>query len=94
MKRQYELMVLVRADVNTDDEKKGKELVATFAGDGVAIKELSSLGKKRLAYPIKKQQEAIYLVSTLEAGHLSVAELEKRAKLNEKILRFLLIAKQ
>lgn len=81
MKRQYELMVLAKTDAF--DVKK-------LLANGAIVKEVKNLGKKQLSYPIKKQTEGVYLLVNIEAESLAVGEIEKRVKLDENILRFLL----
>ncbi len=93
MIRAYELMVVVRSDVEGSD-KKHQEIVKKLLGDGVTIKEVKSLGKKQLAYPIKKQTEAVYLLADVEAEALKLDEINKRSKLDDEILRFLLTLKE
>lgn len=92
MMRAYELMVVLRPDFSLE-EKAIKDLVTKFIGDR-EIKELTVLGKKRLAYPIKKQTEGVYAVALVAGNPLKVVELEKQMKLGTDILRFLLIGKE
>lgn len=91
MKRVYELMVVLRPDFGVD-EKPIKTLVAKLIGER-ELKELTVLGKKRLAYPIKKQTEGVYAVATVAGDPLKVVELEKQMKIGTDILRYLLIKK-
>lgn len=103
MKRAYEMIVLVRpasperARGEPDfpkDTKAAETLIKKLIGDGVTIKELTPLGKKQLAYPIKKQTEAVYLLATIEADGLVVGEVEKQARLMPDVLRYLLTVKE
>ena len=91
MQSVYELMVVLRPDFGVD-EKPIKDLVAKFIGDR-ELKTLIVMGKKRLAYPIKKQVEGVYTVATFAGSPLKVVELEKQLKMGVDILRYLLIAK-
>lgn len=88
----YELMVLVAPQVDVTAEKAQKEFVEKLVGKAAEIKEISSLGKKQLAYPIHKQTEASYLVATL-SGTVKSADLDKKAKLIDEVLRVLLTIK-
>lgn len=89
----YELMVVVSATVDLTSEKAQKDLVVKLVGTNGTVKEVTSLGKKTLAYPIRKQTEATYLVAVLE-GTIKSGEIDKKSKLMDEILRFLLIAKE
>lgn len=92
MTRVYELMLVLRPDFGVED-KPIKDLVTKFIGDR-KLTELTVLGKKRLAYPIKKQNEAVYAVATISGSPLKVVDLEKQMKVGSDILRYLLIVKE
>ncbi len=89
----YELMVVVSSSVDLTGDKSQKDLVAKLVGENGKVKEVTSLGKKTLAYPIKKQEEATYLVAVVE-GTVKSADLDKKSKLMPEILRFLLTVKE
>ncbi len=88
-------MVLARPDFDGNDTKKATELIKKLVGDERAtIKDVTSLGKRQLAYPIQKLTEAVYLVATVEANSLTVGNLQKRAALGGDVVRFLLTVKE
>lgn len=89
----YELVVLVAPSVDMTEPKTQKELIAKLVGERGSVKEVTSLGKKELAYPIMKQTMATYLVAILE-GNVKSAELENKAKLMDDVLRLMLIVKE
>ncbi len=91
MQRVYEVMLVLRPDFGVE-EKPARELVQKLIGDR-EMKEFSMLGKKRLAYPIKKQNDAVYVVATIQGAPLKVATIENQMKMGPDILRYLLIAK-
>lgn len=81
----YELMVIAKAD-GADErvEKHLKDLAATEM-------KKQSLGKKQLAYPIKKVTEAEYFLWTFEAEGAAVNQLDNKLRLEQElILRHLL----
>lgn len=98
MQRVYELMVIFRPDFGLPagkagvDEKPIKDALSKFIGNRM-IKECTVLGKKQLAYPIKKQSEGIYALVTFAGAPINVVELEKQLKSGTDILRYLLISK-
>jgi len=92
MQRQYELMLVLRPDFGVE-EKLVRDLIEKLIGDR-KIKELTVMGKKRLAYPIKKQTEGVYVVVTLTGGAMDIGAFEKQTKLGTDVLRFLLIGKE
>lgn len=91
--RTYELMVVAKSDFPVDDEARRQTLVQAMVGDGVSISSIAVVGKKRLAYEIKKETEGVYLLATLTAQGIKSAEIEKRSNMNADVLRFLLMVK-
>ncbi len=98
MQRVYELMLVLRPDFGLPageagvEEKPVRDLVQKLVGDR-EVKELSLLGKKRLAYPIKKQTEGMYTMAKIAGAPVRVSDFENQMKMGTDILRFLLIAK-
>lgn len=92
MQRVYELMLVLRPDFGVE-EKQVRNLVEKIIGDR-KIKELTIMGKKRLAYPIKKQTEGVYVVVKIVGEPMNIGAFEKQIKLGTDVLRFLLIGKE
>jgi len=93
MIRTYELMVIAKSDFPTGDVKKARELVEKLV-KGATIQEVTVLGKKALAYPIKKQSEGVYILATLKGESLRSSQLQEETKLGTDIIRFQLISKE
>jgi small subunit ribosomal protein S6 len=89
----YELMLVLRPDGEVTD-KAARELIQKIAGDAATITDVVLLGKKQLAYPLKKLQEAFFVQAMLTAEGLKTADLEKRIQSMENVVRFLLIQKE
>lgn len=88
------MMLVLRPDFGVTEEKKIAELVKKTVGDEVSVKDLKIIGKKTLAYPIKKLNEGIYVLVNLSAEKFNVAQIQKQMNLGNDILRFLVTAKE
>ncbi len=88
----YELMMILDTKLSPDDvsvyTEQFTELITTLGGN---IIETNKWGKKRLAYPINKHTEGVYLVLNLNIPGGTVAELRKTLKSSEEIIRFILL---
>ncbi|MBI4064844.1 30S ribosomal protein S6 [Candidatus Gottesmanbacteria bacterium] len=92
--RSYELMLVLAPDSAIDSLEKQESLVKKLVGDvDIHIQEVTSLGKKQLAYPIQKHKDGIYILVQLEASSLNISVIEKQARLGTDVIRYLLIAK-
>lgn len=88
----YELMFIVRPDLEVT-EKKAQELVKKLLDKtGGVVKAVAVWGKRQLAYPIKKVSEGTYILATAE-GTIKSPDLEKEARMDTDIVRFMLIVK-
>jgi small subunit ribosomal protein S6 len=86
--RAYELMVIL--DPSLEERTVGPSLdkyLNVIRKDGGSVESVDIWGRRRMAYEIKKNQEGIYAVVTLNAEPDSVKELDRQLTLNESILR-------
>ena len=91
----YEIMFIVRADI---DEKATKDTVTAFEKvlKNMKAKIVSSkdMGQKKLAYPINKQQRGAYYLFNVEASAEAVKEFDRKARIDENILRHIVIREE
>ncbi|MDD5723037.1 MAG: 30S ribosomal protein S6 [Syntrophales bacterium] len=89
MLRRYETIFIVRADLESDATSS---LIDRYAGiiggmDGTVIKA-ENWGKRRLAYPIEKRRDGVYVRIDFVAQYKVVSEVERNFRIEENILRF------
>lgn len=82
----YDLTMLVKSAEGV--EEKMEKLVKALNGKAGRMVEM---GKKQLAYPIKKLSEAQYLSWTLELESPSVVQLERKLTVDRDVIRHLLV---
>lgn len=90
--RTYELVLVVRPEM---DEEGFDAFVSGITGmvtdQGGQIVDVEHMGRRRLAYPIKKITEGHYVLLHLNLETPALVELERRFKLSEDVLRYLVI---
>ena len=57
------------------------------------VESVENMGKKTLAYQIKKCKEGIYLLFNFEAKPDSIAELERVYRITDEIMKFIVVKK-
>ena len=92
MSRLYEVMFIVRPDAAEEDIDK---LIAGFTenvtkGGGV-VKNVEKMGRRKLAYLVRKFADGFYILLTLEAGGPVVLELERRLRVTEQVIKFITV---
>jgi len=94
MNRNYELVVILDPETKAEEQEKLlekiKKQIADSEGKSSPVKEL---GKKELAYPIKKKREGVFYLLEFSAPAASLASLQPKLLLEEKVLRYLLVGK-
>jgi small subunit ribosomal protein S6 len=92
MSRVYEVMFIVRPDV--EDEEADK-LIAGFSstatnGGGV-VKSVEKLGRRKLAYMVRKFNDGNFVLMTVEANGAVILELERRLRVTEPVIKFITV---
>ncbi|CDE98796.1 30S ribosomal protein S6 [Clostridium sp. CAG:628] len=91
----YEIMFIVKADVSEEDEKNTVKAFEKVLTDmGAKIINSKDLGQKKLAYEIKKQVRGYYHLLNVECDSKAVKEFDRKALIDEKILRHLIIKEE
>ncbi len=90
----YELTLVVSAKIEDDERaaavEKAKETITRFGG---VVTEVEDAGKKRLAYEIQKMREAFYYFIQFDAPADCPAELERRVRIQDNVIRYLCVRK-
>jgi small subunit ribosomal protein S6 len=92
MERFYEVMFIVRPDVEDADLDKliaGFENTVTSGGGNVRSAE--KLGRRKLAYTVRKFNDGNYILLTIDADGKLVAELERRLRVSEPVIKFITV---
>ena len=87
--RMYETIIIVQPDLGEDETKaltaKVQEVISSMKGD---FKRLEDWGSRKLAYPINKFSRGRYYFLRFDGDAPLIAELERRLRLDDKVLRY------
>ena len=86
----YEVAVLYDPGLEIDLEKASSRVEKIIADNGGKITNTDNWGKRKLAYPIKKQETAIYVFYTVEMPGESVKKVESTLNITDEVIRFLI----
>lgn len=90
--RQYELALMLHPDLEIDLDAPLKRLDDTLKSVGAEVEKRDDWGKRKLAYRVKGQDFAIYLFYVLSMQPEKVSELESALRLNDEVLRHLIVS--
>ena len=92
MVRVYEVMFIVRPDAAEEDvDKLIAGFSATVAGGGGVVKTVEKMGRRKLAYMVRKFNDGNYVLLTIEANGAVVLELERRLRVTEPVIKFITV---
>jgi len=90
--RTYELMFIVRPDMAEEDvEKLISTLETSVTSAGGTVKNAEKMGKRRLAYLVRKFHEGMYVLLTIEGSGQVIHEVERRLRVTEPVIKFITV---
>lgn len=87
---QYEIAVLYHPDLEIDLEKATSRVEKIFADNSGKVTNTDNWGKRKLAYPIKKNESAVYVIYTVEFPAEAVRKVESTLNITDEVIRFLI----
>jgi len=92
MNRTYELMFIVRPDMTDEDlDKLISTLQSSVPAIGGTVQKVEKMGKRRLAYMVRRFHDGIYVLMVVEGGGAVIHELERRLRVTEPVIKFLTV---
>ena len=91
MVRDYELMYIVRPDVDEDGLRASIDNVRSLIeGQGGEVRKTTNWGKRRLAYEVKHLRDGHYVIVEMKLDGARVAEIERALRIHDSVFRHLL----
>ncbi|MBR2568409.1 MAG: 30S ribosomal protein S6 [Paenibacillus sp.] len=89
--RKYELMYILRPDLEQDVVTATVEKFQGVISNGGEITKHDVMGKRRLAYEIKKFRDGFYVLVNFTAEPAVVAEVDRQLKIADEVIRHLVV---
>src|SRR6202012_3836648 len=90
--RSYEIMFIVRPDI---EEAEIDKIVETFSGyvtqGGGAVKQTEKMGRRRLAYTVRKFNDGFYVLLIVDSPASLIHEIERRLRVSEQVIKFITV---
>ena len=91
----YETMYILRPDIPEEEvDSHLKKYSEILEKSGTEVLDSQMRGKRRLAYPIAKHKEGIYVQLSHKGNGQQVAILEKAMRLSEDVIRYLTVKQE
>lgn len=90
--RNYENLVIVKPTLTAEEIQASIAAIEeVITSNGGEIAATSPMGMRKLAYPINKNERGYYHVVYYTVAPAAIAEIERRFRINEELLRFVTI---
>ncbi len=91
-KRTYEIVFIVNPDADdTEVMRLSEAMQKIVTNQGGAITKTEMMGRRQLAYEISHKRDGVYVLLEVEGSGREIAELERRMRVNDQILRYMTI---
>ena len=92
MNRTYELMFIVRPDmVDEELDKLISTVESAVTSTGGTVKNVEKMGKRRLAYTVRRFNDGQYILLTIEGPGTVIHEVERRLRVTEPVIKFITV---
>ena len=90
----YESIIIVNPNVDEAGLKALEEKFTGLINENGKVESVENMGKKRLAYEIKKCKEATYMLFNFEAKPELISELERVYRITDDIMKIITVRKE
>jgi len=91
-KRTYEIVFIINPEAEDAEVMRMTEAVQKIITDqGGSITKTEMMGRRQMAYEINHKRDGIYVLLEVDGSGAEIAELERRMRVNDRILRYMTI---
>lgn len=90
----YESVVIINPNLEAESIKALIEKFSNLINSNGTVSSVEELGKKRLAYEIKKLNEGYYVVVKFEAQPELITELERVYRITDEVMKFIVVKEE
>ncbi len=87
----YESIIIINPNVEEENVKKLTDDFSALINNAGKVEKVDVLGKKKLAYEVKKNKEGYYAVIYFEAEPSVITELERNYRISDDVIKFMTI---
>ena len=88
-KRTYEVVFIINPDADDNEVMRLSEAMQKIiTNQGGSITKTEMMGRRQMAYEINHKREGVYVLLEVEGTGGEIAELERRMRVNDQILRY------
>lgn len=90
----YESVIIINPNIEKEALKAFITKISDLINNDGKVLSVEELGKRKLAYEIKKQKEGFYIVFKFEANPQLITELERIYRITDDVIKFIVIKEE
>ena len=90
----YESVIIINPNLKTKPIKALIEKISNLINTDGKVSSVEEVGKKKLAYEIKKNKEGFYVVFKFEANPELITELERVYRITDEVIKFIVVKEE
>lgn len=93
MQNKYETIIIINPNLDESTTKTTIEKFTNLINEHGTIESVDEWGKKKLAYPINKQNEGYYTLINFSSNPEFISELERVYNISDEIIKHIIVKK-
>lgn len=89
----YEMVVILKPDTDEDARQRVLNVITDTINSDGKVDEVDEWGNRKLAYEINYIKEGYYVLINFEANPNSISEIERRSRIQDAVIRYMVIRK-
>ncbi len=89
----YESVIIVNPNLDEAGLKAIEDKITGLINENGKVESFENMGKRKLAYEIKKKAEGVYFLYNFEANPEAITEIERNYRIADDIMKFIVIRK-
>ena len=90
----YESVIIINPNLEAESIKALIEKFSNLINNNGKVNSVEEVGKKKLAYEIKKNKEGYYIILKFEAKPESIDELERVYRITDEVIKFIVVKEE
>ena len=90
----YESVIIINPNLEAEAIKGLIEKISNLINNNGTVASVEEIGKKKLAYEIKKNKEGYYIIIKFEAKPELITELERVYRITDEIIKFIVVKEE
>lgn len=90
----YESVIIINPNLEEESIKAFTNKISDLINSDGKVASIEEMGKRKLAYEIKKQKEGFYIVIKFEANPELITELERTYRIADEVIKFIVVKEE